>query len=107
MWGKKTTTTSAFPLGFGERAQLLGVDVSQLLQLPLTPAVQVLYVHDVALPDPGLLPELVPDAGQEARLALPGPQELAVQRQHLLLELTVACHRVGGGGQVTKGGRTA
>lgn len=84
---------SARLLRFGEGAQLFGVDVPQLLQLPLASPVQVLDVHHVRLLDAGIDPELVTDAGDEAGLVLAGSEELPVQGQNLLLQLTVPRHR--------------
>lgn len=84
---------SALVFGFGEGAQLFGVDVLQLLQLPLSSPVQILDVHHVRLLDASVLPELVSDSGYEARFVLTGPEELPVQSQDLLLQLTVTRHR--------------
>lgn len=84
--------SSARLLRFGEGAQLFGVDVPQLLQLPLASPVQVLDVHHVRLFDARVHPELVTDAGDEAWLVLAGPEELSVQCQNLLLQLTVPRH---------------
>lgn len=92
----RSRVTSARLLRFGEGAQLFGVDVPQLLQLPLASPVQVLDVHHVRLLDASVHPELVADAGDEARLVLAGPEELSVQGQHLLLQLTVPRHRTPG-----------
>lgn len=78
--------------GFAEGAQLFGVDVLQLLQLPLSSSVQILDVHHVRLLDPGVLPELVLDSGEEARFVPTSSQELPVQSQDLLLQLTVPRH---------------
>lgn len=83
---------SAGFFAFREGAQLLGVGVPQLLQLPLASSVQVLDVHHVRLLDARVLLELVSDSGNEARLLLPGPQELPVQSQDLPLQLAVAGH---------------
>lgn len=88
--------TSARLLRFGKGAELFGVDVPQLLQLPLASPVQVLDVHHVRLLDASVHPELVADAGDEAWLVLAGPEELSVQGQHLLLQLTVPRHRTPG-----------
>lgn len=88
-------TRSALVSRFGEGAQLLGVDVLQLLQLPLGSAVQILDVHHVRLLDASVLPELVADPRDEARFVLAGPQELPVQSQDLLLQLAVPHHRTG------------
>lgn len=84
---------SALVFGFGEGAELFGVDVPQLLQLPLSSPVQILDVHHVRLLDPGVFPELVSDSGDEARFVPTGPEELPVQSQDLLLQLTVTRHR--------------
>lgn len=81
--------TSAGPFGFGEGAQLLGVGVPKLLQLPLASPEQVLDVHHVRLLDAGVLPELVTDPWDEAGLVLSGSQKLSVQNQDLLLQLAV------------------
>lgn len=86
-------TVSAALFGFGEGAQLFGVDVPQLLQLPLAPSVQILDVHHVRLLDAGVLSELVADSGDEARFVPPGSQELPVQSEDLLLQLTVPQHQ--------------
>lgn len=83
---------SALLCGFGEGAQLFGVDVLQLLQLSLSSSVQVLDVHHVRLLDASVLSELVTDSGDEARFVVAGPQELPVQSQDLFLQLTVARH---------------
>lgn len=87
-WGQK----SALLCRFGEGAQLFGVDVLQLLQLSLSSPVQVLDVHHICLLDPGVHSEFIADSGYEARLVLPGPEELPVQGQDLLLQLAVPCH---------------
>lgn len=84
---------SAGVFRFREGAQLFGVDVPQLLQLPLASPVQILDVHHVRLLDACVLPELVTDSGDEARLVLPGSQELAVQSQDLFLQPAVPRHR--------------
>lgn len=78
---------------FGEGAQLFGVDVLQLLQLPLCSSVQILDVHHVRLLDASVLSELITDSGDEAWFVLAGSQELSIQREDLLLQLTVTCHR--------------
>lgn len=78
--------------GFGEGAQLFGVGVSELLQLPLSTAVQVLDVHDICLLDTRVLPELVPDPRYEAWLFPTGAEELPVQSQNILLQLAVTRH---------------
>lgn len=83
---------SAALFAFGKSSQLFGVDVLELLQLPLSSPVQIFNVHHVRLFDAGVLPELVSDAGQEPRLVPPGPEELSVQRQDLLLQLAVPRH---------------
>lgn len=83
---------SAGVFRFREGAQLFGVDVPQLLQLPLASPVQILDVHHVRLLDARVLPELIADSGDEAGLVLTGPQELAVQSQDLLLEPAVPRH---------------
>lgn len=85
--------TSALLGRFGEGAQLFGVDVLQLLQLPLPSSVQILDVHHVRLLDASVRSELIADSGDEARFVLAGPQELPVQGQDLLLQLTVPRHR--------------
>lgn len=85
--------SSASLLRFGEGAELFGVDIPQLLQLPLASAVQVLDVHHVCLLDASVHPELVTDAGYEAWLVLASTEELSIQGQNLLLQLTVPCHR--------------
>lgn len=85
--------SSSCLLRFGEGAKLFGVDVSQLLQLPLASAVEVLDVHHVRLLDASVHPELVTDAWDEAWLVLAGTEELSVQGQNLLLQLTVPRHR--------------
>lgn len=87
--------TSALLGRFGEGAQLFGVDVPQLLQLPLSSSVQILDVHHVRLLDASVPSELVADSGDEARFVLAGPQELPVQGQDLLLQLTVPRHWTG------------
>lgn len=84
---------SALVRRFGEGAQLLGVDVPQLLQLSLSSAEQILDVHHVRLLDAGVLTELVADPRDEARFVPAGPQEVPVQDQDLLLQLAVARHR--------------
>ena len=89
---KGVFTRSAVCFRFGEGAQLFGVDVPQLLQLPLGPAEQILDVHDVLLLDPGVLPELVSDAGDEAWFVPSRLKELAIQGQNLLLHFTVSGH---------------
>lgn len=83
---------SVLVFGFGEGAQLFGVDVLELLQLTLSPPVQVLNVHHVRLLDASVVPELISDSGDEARFVPTGPQELAVQSQDLLLQLAVPRH---------------
>lgn len=88
--------TSARLLRFGEGTQLFGVDVPQLLQLPLASPVQVLDVHHIRLLDVSVHPELVTDAGNEAWLVLAGPEELSVQGQNLFLQFTVPRHRTPG-----------
>ena len=85
-------TRSAVCFRFREGAQLFGVDVPQLLQLPLGPTEQILYVHDVLLLDLGVLPELVSDAGDEAWFVPSRLEELAIQGQNLLLHFTVSGH---------------
>lgn len=83
---------SAALFGFGEGAQLFGVDVPQLLQLPLAPSVQILDVHHVRLLDARVLSELIADSGDEARFVATGSQEVPVQSEDLLLQLTVPRH---------------
>jgi len=83
---------SAGVFGLGEGAKLLGVDVSQLFQLPLASSIQILDVHHVCLLDARVLLELIADSGEEARFVLTGSQELPVQRQDLLLQLAVPHH---------------
>jgi len=85
-------TGSAVGFGFGEGTQRFGVDVPQLFELPLATAAQILNVHDVRLLDPGVLPELVPDAGDEAWFVATSLEELAIQSQDLFLQLTVSGH---------------
>lgn len=75
--------------GFGEGAQLLGVDVLQLLQLPLGSSIQIFDVHHVRLLDARVLPELVTDSRNKAWLVPTSSQELPVQSQDLLLQLAV------------------
>lgn len=75
-----------------EGAQLFGVDVLQLLQLPLASPVKILDVHHVRPPDARVLPELVTDSGDKARFVLTSSQELPVQSQDLLLQLAVPRH---------------
>ena len=89
---KVAFTRSSVCFRFGEGAQLFGVDVPQLLQLPLGPTEQILDVHDVLLLDPGVLPELVSDAGDEAWFVPSRLEELAIQGQNLLLHFTVSGH---------------
>lgn len=84
---------SALLFGFGEGAQLFGVGVLQLLQLPLATSVQILDVHHVRLLDTSVFSELVADPGDEARFVLAGSQELPVQSQNLLLQLAVSRHQ--------------
>lgn len=83
---------SALVFGFGEGSQLFGVNVPQLLQLPLSSSVQILDVHHVRLLDACVLSELVSDSWDEAWFVLTGSQELPVQSQDLLLQLTVPRH---------------
>lgn len=83
---------STFLLWFGEGPQLLGVDISQLLQLPLPSPVQILNVHHVRLLDASVDSELVTDSGDETWFVLTSAQELPVQGQDLLLQLTVPRH---------------
>lgn len=90
--GPVSCGSSGLVCRFGEGAQLFGVDVLELLQLPLPSAVQILDVHHVRLLDASVLSELVPDSRYEARFVLAGPQELPIQSQDLLLQLTVPCH---------------
>lgn len=84
--------SSTFLLWFGEGAQLFGVDISQLLQLPLSSPVQILNVHHVRLLDASVDSELVTNSGDEAWFVLTSPEELPVQGQDLLLQLTVPRH---------------
>ncbi|MEQ2242309.1 hypothetical protein ILYODFUR_034567 [Ilyodon furcidens] len=83
---------SVGPFAFRERSELLGVDVPQLIQLPLASSVQILDMHHIRLLDAGVLPELVSDSGNEARFLFPSSQELPIQSQDLLLQLTVPGH---------------
>lgn len=83
---------STFLLWFGEGAQLFGVDISQLFQLPLSSPVQILNVHHIRLLDARVDSELVADSGDETWFVLTSPEELPVQGQDLLLQLTVARH---------------
>lgn len=92
MSGSLRGQRSALVSRFGEGAQLLGVDVPQLLQLSLSSSVQILDVHHVRLLDLSVLSELVTDSRDEARFVPAGPQELPVQSQDLLLQLTVPSH---------------
>lgn len=92
MSGSLRGQRSALVSRFGEGAQLLGVDVPQLLQLSLSSPVQILDVHHVRLLDLSVLSELVTDSRDEARFVPAGPQELPVQSQDLLLQLTVPSH---------------
>lgn len=91
-----TQKSSACLICFREGAQLFGVDVPQLLQLPLASPIQILDVHHVRLLDASVHPELVSDSGDEAWLLLASPEELSVQGQHLLLQLTVPRHHAPG-----------
>lgn len=84
--------TSALLSRFGEGAELFGVDIPELLQLPLSSSVQILDVHHVCLLNASVLSELIADAGYEAWFFLAGPQELSIQGQDLLLKLTVSRH---------------
>lgn len=65
------------------------VGVLQLLQLPLASSVQILDVHHIRLLDASVLSELIMDSGDEARFVPTSTQEVSVQSQDLLLELTV------------------
>lgn len=91
-WWSGGLLWSALVFGFGEGAQLFGVDVPQLLQLPLASSVQILDMHHVCLLDASVLSELVSDPGEEARFVLAGSQEVAVQSEDLLLQLAVPRH---------------
>lgn len=71
---------------------MFGVVVLELLQLPLTSAVQILDVHYVGFLYFSILFELVFYPGDEAGFGLSRAEELTIQRQHLLLEFTVARH---------------
>lgn len=77
---------------FDKDTHLLGVDISELLQLPLSAPEEVLYMHDIRPGDLGVFPELSPYPGQEARLVLGSSEEVAVEAEHLQLEFAVAGH---------------